>query len=107
MKINKQIEKIIELIEDAKTIDDGKIGFALIGLYSLKKDLDAEARDGEKLKKVYQCGDCGAICNKKNDGCCIGSELVESYQCGKCGMLFAENWKHICEKFASNKENGK
>ena len=49
------------------------------------------------LKKVYQCGQCRNLHSKKEE-CCGDFELEESFKCDKCGMLFAENWKHECEK---------
>ena len=47
MNIKEEIDYIIKLIEDAKTIDDGKVAFALIELYNLKNKLYAKEEKEE------------------------------------------------------------
>ena len=39
-KIIKEVKNIINLMEKAKTIDDGKIGLALLRLYNLEASME-------------------------------------------------------------------
>lgn len=50
------------------------------------------------LKKVYQCGHCGSLFNKKDILCCGDFELEKCYQCKNCDGLFDKEFKHFCEK---------